>query len=259
MQDQTGKRNDTMTDCSVVTAGDAPQFYEQGRGWDADWRLRLESSERKAWWVAGAACALALTLGIGLACLAPFKATVPYVFAIDRATGNVELVSAADDRTVLGYQELLDKHWTQKYVIARESYYYRLLQADYDTVLSMSTDEVGRDYASLYDGANARDKQLGTGMEWRVKVLSVTIHSDAVGQKATVRFEKQAKRTESHSVELPQYFIATLSYEYRLSMKGQEKDLIQNPLGYKVSSYQVDAEIESLTPPTSVLSLVERK
>ena len=248
-----------MTDPSVVTAADEPQFYDQGRDWDTDWRERLLASERKAWWVAGVACLLALILGVGLACLAPFKTTVPYVFAIDRATGNVELVSAADDRTVLGYQELLDKHWTQKYVIARESYYYRLLQADYDQVLAMSTDEIGRDYANLYEGANARDKQLGTGIEWRVNVLSVTVHRDAIGQKATVRFEKTAKRTDAHTFEAPQYFIATVAFEYHQSMRGQEKDLIQNPLGYKVTSYRVDAEIGTITPPTSVLSMVEKK
>ncbi len=248
-----------QTDPSLVSAADEPQFYDQGRDWDTDWRLRLEASERKAWWVAGTACALVLILGIGLACLAPFKTTVPYVFAIDRATGNVELVSAADDRTVLGYQELLDKHWTQKYVIARESYSYRLLQADYDQVLVMSTDEIGRDYASLFDGVHARDKQLGTGIEWRVKVLSVTVHNDAIGPKATVRFEKQVKRTDAHSLEPPQYFIATVSYEYRHTMKGQEKDLIQNPLGYKVTGYRVDAEIGTITPPTSVLSMVEKR
>jgi len=248
-----------MTEPLAVTAAEEPQFYDQGRDWDADWRERLLASERKAWWVAGTACLLAVILGIGLACLAPFKTTVPYVFAIDRATGNVELVSAADDRTVLGYQELLDKHWTQKYVIARESYYYRLLQADYDQVLAMSTDEVGRDYANLYEGTNARDKQLGTSIEWRVTVLSVTVHRDAVGQKATVRFEKTAKRTDAHTLEPPRYFIATVSYEYRLSMRGQEKDLIQNPLGYKVTSYRVDEEIGTVTPPTSVLSMVEKQ
>jgi type IV secretion system protein VirB8 len=248
-----------QADPSLVNVADEPQFYDQGRDWDTDWRLRLEASERKAWWVAGTACALAVILGAGLACLAPFKTTVPYVFAIDRATGNVELVSAADDRTVLGYQELLDKHWTQKYVIARESYSYRLLQADYDQVLAMSTDEIGRDYASLFDGVHARDKQLGTGIEWRVNVLSVTVQSDAIGPKATVRFEKTIKRTDSHNGEPPQYFIATVSYEYHHTMKGQEKDLIQNPLGYKVTGYRVDAEIGTITPPMSVLSMVEKK
>ena len=247
----------TMADGGFVKGSDEQQFYDQGRDWEMDRRLRLEQSERKAWWVAGIACVLACGLGIGLACLAPLKSTIPYVFTVDRATGNVEFVSAADDRTVMGYQELLDKHWTQKYVIARESYYFRLLQADYDTVLSMSADAVGRDYARLYDGPRARDKTLGSGMEWKVKVLSVTLNADAVGFKATVRFEKTPKRTEAEASDPPQYFIATLAYEYRTSMKGQEKDLIQNPLGYKVTSYRVDAEIGTVSP-TVPMAMLER-
>ena len=121
----------------------------------------------------------------------------------------------------------------------------------------MSTEEVGRDYEHLYDGLQGRDKQLGSGMEWRVKVLSVTVQGDAVGVKATVRFEKTAKRTESQTLEPPHYFIATLAYEYRLSMKGQEKDLIQNPLGYKVTSYRGDAEIGSITSTPPILSMGE--
>ena len=246
-----------MTEAGIVKAGDEQQFYDQGRDWEMDRGLRLEQSERKAWWVAGIACLLALGLGIGLACLAPLKSTIPYVFTVDRATGNVEFVSAADDRTVMGYQELLDKHWTQKYVIARESYYFRLLQTDYDQVLSMSADAVGRDYARIYDGPQARDKTLGSGMEWKIKVLSVTLNADAVGFKATVRFEKTPKRTEAEASDPPQYFIATLAYEYRLSMKGQEKDLIQNPLGYKVTSYRVDAEIGTVTS-TPPMAMIER-
>ena len=88
----------TMADGGFVKGNDEPQFYDQGRDWEMDRRLRLEQSERRAWWVAGLACLLALGLGIGLACLAPLKSTIPYVFTVDRATGNVEFVSAADDR-----------------------------------------------------------------------------------------------------------------------------------------------------------------
>ncbi|MEO8326949.1 MAG: VirB8/TrbF family protein [Nitrospirota bacterium] len=246
-----------MADASLVKRSEEQHFYDQGRDWETDRTLRLEASERRAWWVAGIACVLAGGLGIGLACLAPLKSTIPYVFTVDRATGNVEFVSAADDRTVMGYQELLDKHWTQKYVLARESYYFRLLQADYDTVLSLSADEVGRDYARIYDGPQARDKKFGSGMEVRVKVLSVTLHADAVGLKATVRFEKTAKHTEADIAGPPQYFIATLAYEYRMSMKGQEKDLIQNPLGYKVTSYRVDDEIGTVSP-SGPMAMMER-
>lgn len=237
-----------------VMATDVEAFYQAGRNWEAVMQLRVERSERRAWFIATIAVIVASVAILSLATLAPLKTSVPYVFALDRATGNVEVVSAADDRAVMGYQELLDKHWTQKYVIARESYFYRLLQTDYDSVLTMSVDDVAREYSKVYEGTNARDKKYGASMEIRVKVLSVTLNGDAVGLKATVRFEKAAKRAEADTAEPPQYYIATLSYEYRPSMKGQEKELIQNPLGFKVTSYRVDQEIGTMTPPTTLVS-----
>lgn len=230
-------------DKNIVKAGEEKGFYEKGRDWEADRQARIEKSERRAWTVAGGASVIAVAAVIGMASLAPFKRVVPYVFTVDKATGNVELVDAADDRKIVGYQELLDKHWATKYVTARESYLYKLLQTDYDTVLALSADDVGRDYAKLYDGPNARDKKYGTGIEMKVKVLSVTVSQDDVGSKAVVRFEKTAKRTEADQAEPPQYFVATMAFEYKPSMFGKEKDLIQNPLGYRVTAYRVDSEI----------------
>lgn len=227
----------------LVKASDEADLYRQGRDWEAEREALYERSERRAWTIAGGACVLATAAVIGISFLAPFKRLVPYVFAVDKTTGNVELVSAADDRSVEPYRELLDKHWAKKYVTARESYNYKLLQGDYDTVLALSTDEVGRDYARLYDGPNARDKKYGASLEMSVNVLSVTIDRDAVGPKAVVRFEKTSKRTEAQSADAPQYFVATIAYEYKSSMFGKEKDLIMNPLGYKVTGYRVDSEI----------------
>ena len=237
----------------AVLAGEEQRFFAQGRDWESDRQSRLEKSERRAWRVATAAGVVAIAAVIGIATLAPFKRVVPYVFAIDKASGNVELVNAADDRTVVGYQELLDKHWAQRYIIARESYFYHLLQNDYDTVLSLSADDVGRDYAREYDGPTARDRKYGAGIELRVKVLSVTLAQDAIGTKAVIRFEKTARRTEAEATDLPQYFVATISYEYKPSMFGKEKDLIQNPLGYHVTSYRVDAEIAPVSAPVPAL------
>jgi type IV secretion system protein VirB8 len=230
-------------DNNVVRAGEEKDFFKKGSDWEADRQAACEKSERRAWTVAAGASIIAIAAVIGITTLAPFKRIVPYVFAVDKATGNVELVSAADDRTVLGYQELLDKHWAQKYVVARESYNYRLLQTDYDTVLALSSDDVGREYARQYEGPNARDKKYGAGLELRVKVVSVTLAQDDVGTKAVVRFEKSARRTETDVTETPQYFVATFPYQYKPSMFGKEKDLIQNPLGYRVTSWRVDSEI----------------
>ena len=242
-----------MAKTKVLKAGDEDAFYRAGSDWEADRQQRSERSERRAWVVAGGFGVLAVAAVIGMASMAPLKRVVPYVFTVERATGNVEIVSAADDRTPMGYQELLDKHWAQRYVIARESYSWKLLQSDYDTVLALSSDPVGREFAKVYDGANARDKKYGAGIELRVRVLSVTLSSDDAGQKAVVRFEKTAKRTESDAAEPPQYFVSTIAFEYKPSMLGREKDLIQNPLGYRVLSYRFDPEMATATPPKSAI------
>jgi type IV secretion system protein VirB8 len=64
-----------------------------------------------------------------------------------------------------------------------------------------------------------------------------------------IRFERTLKRVEAEGVEAPQYFVATIAFEYKPSMVGREKDLIQNPLGYRVLSYRVDAEVATAAQP----------
>ena len=226
-----------------VKAGQEKAFHAAAVDWESDRQSRIEKSERRAWTVAIAASVVAVSAVVGIVVLVPLKRVVPYVFAVDKATGDVEVVDAVDDRTIVGYQELLDKHWTQRYVLARESYFYKLLQNDYDTVLGLSADDVGREFARQYEGPNARDKKLGPGTEITAKVISVTLAPDPVGAKAVVRFSRATRRKDAEYTDPPQYYVATISYEYKPSMFGREKDLILNPLGYRVTAYRVDAEL----------------
>ena len=237
---------------STIAAQDdktAAEYFEHARGWEANLETLRARSERRAWLVAGAACTIALTAVISLAFLAPLRRTVPYLFAMDKATGNVEYVGAIDQRRVLGYQELLDKHWAQRYILARESYTYRLLQGDYDTVLGLSSEAVARDYAKLYEGPNARDVKYGSNVEIKANVISVQLSKNPAGLQAVARFTKSPRRVESDLPHPTQYFVATIAYEYAPTMFGREQDLLANPLGYKVTSYRVDAELEAAPPP----------
>ncbi len=250
------QRKDMMSagtaDHTLVRAGDQAKFFAEAQSWEQSESIRAAQSERRAWWVAVGASVVALCAVIGLSLLAPLKQTVPYVYAVDKATGNVELMSVGDQRMVQDYQSLLDKHWAQKYVVARESYYWKLLQLDYDTVLMMSNDVVGREYAKQWEGPNARDRKLGSTIDMRVKVLSITLSQDEHGSKATVRFEKSSKRLEADLPDPPQSYVATLSYEYVPSMRGKEQELLLNPLGYKVTAWRVDQELSTVsTIPTN--------
>jgi type IV secretion system protein VirB8 len=232
-----------MVETAAVSPGSEREHFKAARGWEADQEAHRAKSERRAWIVASVACTFALVAVIGLAALAPFRRNIPYLFAMDKITGNVEFVGALDDRRVLGYQELLDKHWAQRYIVARESYNYRLLQADYDTVLGLSSETVARDFARLYEGPNARDVRYGANVELKVGVLSVQLSKNAIGLQAVVRFAKTSRRIDSDAIEPTQYYVATIAYEYLPTMFGQEKELLANPLGYKVTSYRVDAEL----------------
>lgn len=231
---------------AVIRAQDELAHYPAARDWEQDRQYRLERSERRAWRVAGASLIVAIACALALASLAPFKTIVPYVISVDRATGNTEVMSTADVRGV-SHQQLNDKHWAARYVVARESYLWKLLQHDYDTVLALSADEVGREYAKLYDGPQARDKKYGPNTDMRIEVLSVTLPPDEVG-KAVVRFEKRVRRMESDNAEPPQTYVSTLAYEYKGSMLGKERQLIMNPLGYRVTAYRVDSETIEVKP-----------
>jgi len=239
---------------AAVRAGGEGAFHATSVDWEADRQSRMEKSERRAWTVAIAAVVIALIAVLGISMLAPFRQIVPYVFAMDRATGNVEIVNAVNDRSVVGYQELLDKHWATHYVTAHESYLYRLLQVDYDDVLGLSNDDVGREYGKLFEGPNARDKKLGQKSEIDVKIVSVTLSRDSVGAKAVVRFSKSVRHTENDATDPPQYFIASMAYEYKPSMFGREKDLIRNPMGYRVTAYRVDGELSPVITPSAQAS-----
>lgn len=220
------------------------EHFSHALDWEANMEALQARSERRAWLVAGTACVVALTAVVSLAFMMPLKRTVPYLFAMDKATGNVEYVGAVDDRRILGYQELLDKHWAQRYIVARESYTYRLLQSDYDTVLGLSNEAVARDYARLFEGPNARDVKYGANVEVKAAVVSVQLSKNPVGLQAVARFTKTLRRVDSDLSEPAQSYIATIAYEYEPTMLGREQELLANPLGYKVTSYRVDAELE---------------
>jgi type IV secretion system protein VirB8 len=236
-----------------VRPGAEKEYFGKATDWEADRQSRLEKSERRAWLVAGVATVTALVAVGGMATLAPLRRVVPMVFAVDRATGNTELVNATDDRGIaqLGYQELLDKHWISRYVLARESYFWRLLQTDYDTVLMLSADDVGRDYASLFQGPEPRDRKLGPQTQWKVTVLSVSLQHDAAGSKAVVRFLREQRQQNDDRLGSPAYYVATIAYDYKPSMFGRERDLIQNPLGFRVVSYRVDPELAPVGQPAA--------
>lgn len=233
-----------MSNLKKVKVDQEDSHYQQAQSWEADKADMLKKSEKRAWTIAKIATAIAVLEAIGLVTLAPMRQTVPVVFSVDKAHGNIEYVTTVDDQTVKGKQELVDKNNLTRYVVARENYYYRLLQPDYDLVVAMSSSQIGSDFAALYEGDDARDKKYGKNYELKVNIISVQTSQDEAGNTAFVRFTKTLHSVEANRDQPPQYFVATIRYEYQTMQLGaSEADLIKNPFGFKVVGYRVDPEL----------------
>lgn len=226
-----------------VSPGQAPAFFVEAQTWEADRMLRIERSERVAWRIAGSACLVTAIALVALVALLPLKRVVPYVYAIDRQTGELTIMDAAGQRQIEGRQDLLDKHFANAYVVGRESYDWKLLQTDYDDTVAFSAPQVARDYAARFDGAKAVNKVWGANVERRVTVTSIQLSPDAISRKAVLRYTVQQRNLQTNTLEPLEHYIATIAYEYHPERSGREQDLVRNPLGFTVTSFRADPEI----------------
>lgn len=221
----------------------SPNLFAPAMGWEADRTALMERSERRAWLVALCSGLITVVAVAAIITLLPLKRVVPYVYAVDRQTGQMTLMDAAGQRQIISNQDLLDKHFANAYVIARESYDWKLLQTDFNDTVAFSAPQVGRDYVARFDGARAVTKVWGPNTERRVSVTSIQLAPDSISKKVVVRYTVQQRDAQTNTLQPVEHYIATLSYEYHPNRTGKEQDLIRNPLGYTVTMFRADPEI----------------
>jgi type IV secretory pathway component VirB8 len=212
-------------------------------------------SERLAWKVAGSSVALSGLLVVAIVTMMPLKESVPYVIRVD-SVGGADIITTLKDRPV-GYEEVMDKYWLSKYVKAYESWEYYTAQSDYDFVGLTSSPSVAKHYSLLFTGPQSIEKQYGEKNIVKTQILSVTPAGNGI---ASVRFEKKivARNAPTPDAVAPvTKWVATIGYEYKKISKMKEKERLVNPLGFQVTSYRVDAEMISASPPE--LPAVEQK
>ena len=224
------------------TTTDTPQkdHFQKAFDWETSRIEQIEKSERTAWNVAKGASLVAILAIIALVLLLPLKKSIPYLVRVDKNTGYTDIVTTLHAKT-LTVDEAADKYWLAKFVRARESWEWYTAQEDYDTVRLLASSDVGRQYAKLFEGSNALDKQFGQHTVASVDIQSVVPHGNG---QATVRFQKKINRRDGgDSGARLSSWVATIGYEYRPAGKMAEKDRLKNPLGFQAMSYRIDPEV----------------
>jgi type IV secretion system protein VirB8 len=217
---------------------DLDRYLEESRGLERDYLEELVRSRRAAWRVAGMAVALVAAALGAVVSLVPLKRVEGFVLRVDNATGAVDLLTSLRDGQE-SYGEVVDRYFLNKYVLARESYEYDTLQTAYDTTALMSTSEVQREYAALFEGEKARDKLLANRVRILVKVRSIA--PGTTRNTALVRFATRVTHPDG-SGEPEESHVATIGFRY-VGGAMHEQDRLVNPLGFQVTSYRVDPEI----------------
>ncbi|WP_292938089.1 type IV secretion system protein [Noviherbaspirillum sp.] len=215
--------------------------------WEADLVLNERASRLVAWRIAACAIAMAFAMAIALIFLIPLKQVAPYVVAVDKMTGEANVVSPVKEFVTTSAMN--DKYWLKRFVIARERYKYPILQYDYDTVKALAGEKVWQAYSALWEGSDGLDKKLTDRVEIIPTVLSVTLNSNNI---ATVRYELRTRDARKPSEAPVTRFVATLRYSYALQMMKKESELIENPLGFTVDAYQSDPELTNSVSESKV-------
>lgn len=219
---------------------DAVGSYDKELTWEASRIELIERSERKAWNVAKVMTALVVLSIAAIAFMMPLKESIPYLVRVDNVTGVPDIVTRMDEKTVT-FDETMDKYWLARYVTARESYDWNIIQNDYDTVGLLSAPNVASQYQKLFEGDDALDKKFGNRTKVVVKIVSAVPNGQGIG---TVRFIKETSNVDdaTGSSTVITKWVATIGYEYKSVSLLRESSRFINPMGFQVNTYRVDPE-----------------
>jgi len=213
-------------------------YLAAAKAWETDEITRLKGSRKLAWMVAGVGAAIATVSVVAVAMLTPLKTVEPFVVRVDKNTGQSDVVTLLDQKTVSS-SEAIDKYFLARYINYREEYSNAEAFPNYEAVTAMSTQDIASVYFNAINPSNKASpvSVYGRQGEVEVKVNSVVFMGNNVAQ---VRFQRQARMSGSAPWDASSW-IATVTYEYT-NAPTAEKDRLVNPVGFRVINYRLDPE-----------------
>ena len=214
-------------------------------------------SERRAWWVAFTAIAMALIIAGGYFYMLPLKQKVPYLVMADAYTGTATVARLDGDFAMRGIttREAVNRSNVAHFVLARESYDLALVNLrDWKTVQTMASSGVKAEYTAMFSSNNPDSwaKQYGQDQSIRVKLLSIQLIGGSEGvtpRGATVRFQRSLFNKSNGATRSLDNKIAMIEFTYKQNLEMNDQNRVENPLGFWVTSYRVDDDYATAPPP----------
>ena len=177
---------------------------------------------------------------LGWMTVLPLKTVEPYVFVVDKTTGETERVVAVDGMSLTDEQAIIQANlWS--YVIDRETYDNYDNQERVERVLRMSDENALRDFRRIWAEENPQhpDEIYGANVRLRVVVRSVTV----IDQRNNLaQVEVDFTRLQNGQPDRKATGVATIKYIYQPSINTSIQDVWNNPLGFQVVEYRMDTK-----------------
>ncbi|WP_242095943.1 VirB8/TrbF family protein [Sphingomonas sp. CROZ-RG-20F-R02-07] len=220
-------------------------YFDVARSWADDRDAASARSRRIAWTIAGLACSIAALEAVSLAMLLPLKQVVPVAVMVDRTTGYVERVDLSQPKALTA-NEALQRALLAQYVVARESYDPVGIRAAYRKVALWSA---GPARSGYIEAMNQHPPSAQLASVRREIALATTIRSVTMLSPSTaqVRFDVAHVGYDGRNTDIRPY-VATIAFTFS-GQPMKVEDRLENPLGFAVGSYKVDAEAPPPAPP----------
>jgi type IV secretion system protein VirB8 len=213
-------------------------YYAEAASWNRDRVQSVQTSNRIAWLIAGAAAIVAILEAIALVLLTPLKTVEPYTLLVDRTTGYVQALKPLDQAKIAPDSALTQSFLVQ-YVVGRETFDMATLNANYRKTALFSADAARTSYLQTMQVSNPDSPLVRyprtTTIDVRVKSIS-TLGPNA----ALVRFDT-IRSDANGATQPPSPWVAVIRYRYSTAPMSVE-DRYVNPLGFQVTSYRKDPE-----------------
>ena len=221
---------------SVAGEADYDSYFKAGATWEDETHRNLRRSRSLAWTVTGVFGVIAIGSLLALNLMLPLKQFEPYVIAVDKTTGFIEVARALKPGA-LSENEAVTTANLVRYVRARETYDPRALKDNYDLAqlysTAMASAELERDFEP--SNPNSKDKIFGRETKIEVTIKSVSFLNK---NTATVRLQTTTKRQNTAKIE---DWVSVIRYRYTTSpLKNEYR--FDNPLGFQVTDYRRDQE-----------------
>ncbi len=201
-----------------------------------------------------ALCALgaALVAVIAVARLAPLKSVEPYLLQIDEKTGLTQKVEPIS-RNAYAANTAVDRYFTSMYIRVREGYNFSILRHNYEIVRLMSVPGVYNGYRRSVETSNPQSLAATLGAQGqrdiRIRSISYIQNPPLPNGRAEEKTPTKIMQARITTVDmLPgagdvvQQWVVTINFEYA-SLNLNEEEQLLNPLGYTVTNYQIQREI----------------